>query len=663
MNRYVEILYFTMRDFRPDRLLRNPVMFVTEVAFAVSLVLTLFPSLADLPSGFPYSAFYISTTVMLFLTIFFSNLAEAFSEGKSNAITASLRKMKTNTMAHVVTDSGTVDRPSSEVKKGDIIEVYHDEIIPVDGEIISGSCYVNESNITGESRAVMKVQGDSVTGSTKLVTDRATIKATSDPGNSFIDNMIKLIGTATRQRTPNEIALAVLLSGLTLVFLIISAVIFPMARLLGITINIIMLLVLLIALMPTTIGALLPAIGVSAINKISEFNIIAKSGRAVENAGDIDTIILDKTGTVTIGEREAVKFYPNTGVDYKEFVRMCAVSSLEDMTKEGISIVNLARKQGVDVTASDVGEHEFIPFSAETKFSGVRMGDREILKGSLKSLKAKFSLSDTFIEALCKEISMRGGTAIPVVQDGKFTGVIELNDLLKPGVKERLESIKSMNIKTIMCTGDDEVTAEYIAREAGIDEFVANVTPMDKYNVVIGEKEKQLMVAMVGDGTNDAPALAKADVGLAMNNGTPAAKEAANMVDLDNDPTKLLDVIFIGKQILITRGALTTFSIANDISKYFVIIPAIFFIFPSLDYLNLLGLTNPLLAITSALIFNTAIIVVLIPLAIRGVHFVPSGISDLLKRNLLLYGLGGVIVPFIFIKLIYVLLSVVGVVW
>ncbi len=663
MNKYLEIVYYTFRDFRPDRLFRNPVMFVTEVAFIVSLVFTIDPASADLPSYFPYSAFYVSTTVMLFLTIFFSNLAEAVSEGKSNAITASLRKMKTNIIAHVKTESGIVDRPSGEVRKGDVVLVYKDEIIPVDGEIISGSCYVNESNITGESRPVMKVQGDSVTGSTRLVTDSAEIRATSDPGESFIDNMIKLIGTATRQRTPNEIALAALLSGLTLVFLVISAVIFPMSTALGVSINIVMLIVLLIALMPTTIGALLPAIGVSAINKISEFNIIAKSGRAVENAGDIDTIILDKTGTVTIGEREAVKFYPNNGIDYGEFVKMCAIASLEDMTKEGISIVNLARKEGISVSQEDLGNHDFIPFSAETKFSGVKTEGHQILKGSLRALKAKLGLSDTFIEALCKEISMRGGTAIPVVRDDRFVGVIELNDLLKPGVKERLESIKSMNIKTIMCTGDDEVTAEYIAREAGIDEYVANVTPMDKYNVVIREKEKQLMVAMVGDGTNDAPALAKADVGLAMNNGTPAAKEAANMVDLDNDPTKLLDVIFIGKQILITRGALTTFSIANDISKYFVIIPAIFFVFPSLAYLNILGLSDPLLAITSALIFNTAIIVVLIPLAIRGVRFVPTTISELLKRNLLIYGLGGVIVPFIFIKIIYVILAVAGVAW
>ncbi|MGC8609412.1 MAG: potassium-transporting ATPase subunit KdpB, partial [Thermoplasmata archaeon] len=431
----------------------------------------------------------------------------------------------------------------------------------------------------------------------------------------------------------------------------------------GKTANLVMLIVLLIALIPTTIGALLPAIGIASINKVSQYNVIAKSGRAIENAGDIDSIILDKTGTITIGERKATKFYPNKGIDEEEFARYCAMASLEDQTKEGLSIMDLAKQKGIDIGKDDLSGYEFVPFSSESKMSGITSNGEYIMKGSLKSIKEKYQVSDQFIEALCKEISMKGGTAIPVVKDGKFVGVIALEDVIKPGIKERIAEIKAMDIKTIMCTGDDEVTAQYISGIAGIDEYIANSKPIDKYNVVINEKDKQRMVAMVGDGTNDAPALAKADVGLAMNSGTQAAKEAANMIDLDNNPTKLMDVIFLGKQILITRGSLTTFSIANDISKYFVIIPAIFYSFPSLGLVNVLDLTNPIVAVTSALIFNTFIILFLIPLALGGVHYRPTSITDILNRNLLIYGLGGIVMPFIAIKIIYTILIALGVTW
>lgn len=663
MPKIIEILFYTMKNFRPDLEMKNPVMFVTEISLFVSIFVTIFPELFGLPFTTVYRQFYVAVCVLLFLTLFFSNVSSAVSEGRSKAITESLKKFKQDSVAHLVFDETVTDVVSSALKKGDIIRIERDENVPIDGEVIKGSGYVNEANITGESRPVLKIMGDSVTGSTRLLTDQIMVRVTTNPGETFIDSMIKMVQSSSRERTPTEISLSVLLSGITLIFLITSAGIFSLSEFLHIGVNLIVLIVLLIALIPTTIGGLLPAIGIAAINKVSAFNIIAKSGKAVENAGDIDTIILDKTGTVTMGDREATKFYPNKGTGYQEFLKMCAMASLLDETKEGMSVLKLAKMEGTQVDENDISDYEFLPFSAETKFSGIRREEDYVIKGALRALMKKFEISDTFVEALCKEISLRGGTALPVVRNGEFVGVIELNDILKPGIKERLSSLKNMNIKTIMCTGDDEITASYIAEESGIDEYVANSTPVDKYNVVINEKNKQRMVAMVGDGTNDAPALSKADVGMAMNNGTPAAKEAANMVDLDNDPTKLMDVIFIGKQILITRGSLTSFSIANDLSKYFVIIPAIFCIYPQLSFINILGLSNPLVAVTSALIFNTIIIVALIPMALRGVRFRPITVEDLLRRNILIYGLGGIIAPFIAIKIIYVILSVMGVMW
>lgn len=652
-----------LEKFRPDFQVKNPVMFVTEIAFIISIFVMLFPSAFNAPAGKVYFSFYLAVSILLFLTLLFSNLSTTMSEEQSKSITESLKKMKTETMAVRVTGNTTETVSSEDLRSGDTVIVKSGEIIPSDGEVVSGTGYVNESNVTGESRPVRKIVGDSVTGSTKLQTDELVVKITANPGETYIDRMISIVETAIREKTPNEIALSTLLSGLTLIFLMVTASIFALSSFLGFSTNIDILLVLLIALIPTTIGGLMPAIGIAAVNKISKFNVISKSGRAVENAGDIDTIILDKTGTVTMGDREAIQFYPNSGVEEKEFIKYCAMASLQDNTMEGMSIVSLAREKGIEVQPSDMDKFEFLPFSAETRFSGIKGNDTYIYKGALSTMLKNHRLNDTFIVALCKEISLRGGTALPVVKDGKFIGVIELNDTLKPGIKQRLDLLKKMNIRTIMCTGDDEVTASFFTNLSGIDEYVANSTPVDKFNVVISEKAKQRMVAMVGDGTNDAPALAKADVGMAMNKGTSPAKDAANMIDLDSDPTKLMDVIFIGKQILITRGALTTFSIANDVSKYFVIIPAMFYFIPALGAINILGLENPLIAITSALIFNTIIIPLMVPMAIRGVRYRPSSISELFRRNILIYGVGGIILPFIAIKVIYVLLTILGVTW
>ncbi len=658
-----EIILNSLKGFDPRNEIKNPVMFITEIAFVISIFILAFPTGFQVPHSTVYMQFYVSVAILLFLTVFFSNLSTSLSEGQSKAITSSLERMKIATKATILRDEQEITVNSNELKKGDIVLVRKNEIVPGDGEVIKGSGYVNESNVTGESRPVLKLVGDSVTGSTTLVSDELTVKISVDPGNSFIDSMIKMVQNSVRERTPNEIALSIFLSGVTLIFLIVVASIFSISNYSGIKPNIDILIVLLIALIPTTIGGLLPAIGIAAVNKVSKYNIISKSGKAVENAGDIDTIILDKTGTITMGEREAVKFYPNIGFDEKEFVKKSLLCSLNDETIEGLSIVKLAKSENIPYPGSDLENYEFVPFSSDTGYSGIKSDNNYIYKGSLKALSEKLNLNDTYINGLCKQISLKGGTAIPVAENGKFIGVIELNDILKPGIKDRIDDLHKMNIETVMLTGDDEVTAAYFAREAGIDDYIANSKPQDKYNSVIKEKNRERMVAMIGDGTNDAPALSKADVGMAMNTGTQAAKDAANMIDLDSTPTKLIDVIFLGKQILITRGSLTTFSIANDISKYFVIIPAIFYMFPELAFLNILNLTDPLRAITSALIFNTIIIVILVPLAIRGVRYTPSSASDILKRNILIYGFGGLVFPFIVIYLIYVLLGLGGILW
>ncbi|MGP6206745.1 potassium-transporting ATPase subunit KdpB [Cuniculiplasma sp. SKW3] len=663
MNQYIEAAFNAIKSFDPRKIIRNPVMFITELAMFVSVYLLIFHSQYGLNLSPVYIQFYVSVIILLFLTIFFSNLAESLAEGKSRNITATLKKMKRETNGRVVDETGERMIPSTELRKGMIVEVRKDETVPTDGEIVEGRGYFNESSITGESKPVFKVQGDSVTGATVLLDNKVKIRITANPGETFLDKMIELVEGSIRAKTPNEIALSILLSGLTLVFLIITSSVYTLGTFLNTNVNLFILVVLLICLIPTTIGALLPALGVAAINKVSQFNVIAKSGRAVENAGDIDTIILDKTGTITIGDREANAIYPNRDITEDDLYKAAYISSYFDETKEGISVVKKALEKRPDLKDIPMNEYEFVPFTPDTKFSGVKKGKEFIYKGSPNAIWELAGSKDNYIEARCAEISSRGGTAMVVISDKGILGAIEFNDILKPWIKERIEALKAMNIKPVMCTGDNELTAQYIAREASIDEVVANSKPKDKYNKVQEEKEKQRMVAMVGDGTNDAPALALADVGFAMNSGTQAAKDAANMIDLENDPTKLMDVIFLGKQILITRGSLTTFSIANDISKYFVIIPAVFFMFPQLSFINILGFTDPLLAVTSALIFNTFIIPMLIPLAIRGVKFRPSGINDLLKRNIIVYGVGGVLLPFLAIGAIYYILLGVGVLW
>ncbi len=663
MNRYVEPVMNALKQFSPFKLWRNPVMLITELALILSLYFIAFHSQYALKINSLYVSFYVSVVVLLFLTIFFSNLAESLAEGKSKDITQSLKKMKKEITGRVLENGQEKTVDAKDLREGMIVVVGKNESVPTDGEIIEGNGHFNESAITGESKAVFKTVGDSVTGSTVFLDENIKIRITANPGETFLDKMIEMVSGSVRKKTPNEIALMVLLSGLTLIFVVITSSVSMLSSFLGIDVNMVILVVLLITLIPTTIGALLPALGVAAINKVSQFNVIAKSGRAVENAGDIDTIILDKTGTITMGERDASKFYPATGISMEEFVDCAYKSSYLDETREGISVIDLIKKESPDLKIGNISGGEYIEFSSDTKFSGVKLDGHEYLKGAPRAIWSIVGSKDNFIEALCVEISSRGGTAMVVAQDKTVVGAIEFNDIIKPWINERIVSMKTMNIKTVMCTGDNELTAAYISNEAGLDEFVANSKPQDKYNKVQEEKNLQRMVAMVGDGTNDAPALALADVGLAMNSGTQAAKDAANMIDIDNDPTKLMDVIFLGKQILITRGSLTTFSLANDISKYFVIIPAIFYAFPALAYINLLGFTDPMLAITSALIFNTIIIPLLIPLALRGVRFRPLSVDQLLKRNIIIYGLGGVILPFIAIGAIYHILLAVGILW
>jgi potassium-transporting ATPase ATP-binding subunit len=652
----------------PRTAIGNPVMFLVWVGTIVTLLVTLDPNLfGTVPADINQQRILNgSITLILFLTVIFANFAEAVAEGRGKAQADSLRSSRSDTIARKVLPDGTIEQISSTaLRKGDRVKVALGEMIPADGEVVAGVASVDESAITGESAPVLKQPGtdiaSSVTGGTRVVSDELTIQITADPGQGFIDRMIALVEGAKRSKTPNEIALTVFLAVLTQVFLIVVATLSPLANYVNTPITIAILVSLLVALIPTTIGGLLSAIGIAGMNRVSQFNVIATSGRAVEACGDVNTLILDKTGTITLGNRLADEFIPVNGHSVEQLATVALAGSLFDETPEGKSIVQLAEKLGAKIDF-DHTQTEGVEFSARTRMSGTDLPNNiEIRKGAIDAIRgfvrSRGGSIPTEFDAAYERVSKLGGTPLGICQDGDLYGVIYLKDIVKPGLRERFDQLRRMGVRTIMLTGDNRITAGVIAQEAGVDDFIAEATPEDKIDVIKREQSQGKLVAMTGDGTNDAPALAQANVGVAMNSGTQAAKEAANMVDLDSDPTKLIDLVAIGKQLLITRGALTTFSIANDIAKYFAIIPTIFAA-AGIGSLNVMGLKSPQSAILSALIYNALIIPALIPLALNGVKFRPLTADQLLQRNILIYGLGGVIAPFIAIKLIDVLIPI-----
>lgn len=648
--------------------IKNPVMFLVWIGTIVTALVTINPELfGDVADNNP-RLFNGLITLILFVTLLFANFAEAFAEGRGKAQADALRATKTDTTARKILPNGsTTDVSSTSLKRGDQIKVIAGDIIPADGEVIGGMASVDESAITGESAPVLKQPGtdiaSSVTGGTRILSDELLIRVTSDPGKGFIDRMIALVEGAERSKTPNEIALTVLLAVLTEVFLIVIATLPAIANYVNSPVSIAVLIALLVALIPTTIGGLLSAIGIAGMDRVAQFNVIATSGRAVEACGDINTLVLDKTGTITLGNRLADEFIPVNGHSLEQVAQIALVSSIFDETPEGRSIINLAEKLGAKIDF-DPNTASGIEFSARTRMSGTDLADgQEIRKGAVDAIKgfvrSRGGKISTDLDNAYEGISLLGGTPLAVCQGEEIYGVIYLKDIIKPGIKERFEQLRRMGIRTIMLTGDNQITASVIAREAGVDDFIAEATPEDKIEVIRAEQAKGKLVAMTGDGTNDAPALAQANVGVAMNSGTQAAKEAANMVDLDSDPTKLIDIVTIGKQLLITRGALTTFSIANDIAKYFAIIPAMF-ASVGIGSLNIMGLASSQSAILSALIYNALIIPALIPLALKGIKFRPLTADQLLQRNIFIYGLGGVIAPFIAIKVIDLCVTAVG---
>lgn len=651
----------SFKKFDPRILIKNPVIFVVEIGFFLTLILTLNPSLfTENEAGL--RTFNGIISFILFITVVFANFAESIAEGRGKAQADSLKKTRKETSANLLKEDNTIVKiDAGSLKKGDIVIVNTGELIPNDGIVIEGIASVDESAITGESAPVIKEAGgdfSSVTGGTRVVSDKIKIQISVSNGESFLDKMISLVEGAERKKTPNEIALNTVLVGLTLIFLVVIVTLFPMGLYAGVHLPLSTLIALLVCLIPTTIGGLLSAIGIAGMDRVNKFNVIAMSGKAVETCGDINTIILDKTGTITFGNRLADEFLPVKGVSKDEMIEYSAISSLKDLTPEGRSIIELSKKFGILLTEKDYDKAEFIEFSAQTKTSGINLENgQKIRKGSGSSIKKFVQEQNGTIpkdlDSIIDKISRLGGTPLVLAVDNKIYGVIYLKDTVKPGLKERFDNIRKMGIKTIMCTGDNPLTAETIAKEAGIDEFVAECTPEEKIEVIKREQSQGKLVAMTGDGTNDAPALAQADVGIAMNSGTIAAKEAANMVDLDSNPTKILEVIEIGKQLLITRGALTTFSIANDVAKYFAIIPAMFIVaIPQMEKLNIMHLSSPMSAIISALIFNAIIIPLLVPIALKGVKYKPMDVQIMLLKNLGIYGVGGIIAPFIGIKLI-----------
>lgn len=649
----------------PKYMMKNPVMFVVEVGFVISLIMTFFPTIFGDDSGLRiYNGI---VTVILFITILFANFAESVAEGRGKAQADSLKKTKKDTMATLLLKDGTEKLiNASELKKGDIVIVRTNEVIPNDGEVIEGVASVDESAITGESAPVTREAGgdfSSVTGGTTVVSDWLKIKITSEPGESFLDKMISLVEGASRQKTPNEIALNTLLVSLTIIFLIVVVTLYCFSDYSGVKIPMATMIALLVCLIPTTIGGLLSAIGIAGMDRVTRFNVIAMSGKAVEACGDVDTMILDKTGTITYGNRLAADFREVKGKSKEDLIDYSVMTSLCDATPEGKSVVELGKLLGTKIKDEVKDQMEFVEFTAQTKMSGVNLKDgTRIRKGAYDAIKKYVQENNGEIpedlESIVTDISSLGGTPLVVCVGNVIYGVIYLKDTVKPGLVERFERLREIGIKTIMCTGDNPLTAATIAKEAGVDGFIAECKPEDKIDAIKKEQAEGKIVAMTGDGTNDAPALAQADVGLAMNSGTTAAKEAANMVDLDSDPTKILEVVEIGKQLLITRGSLTTFSIANDVAKYFAIIPAMFtLVIPQMEVLNIMHLSTPFSAILSALIFNAIIIPCLIPIAMRGVKYKPMRSEKMLMKNMGIYGLGGVIVPFVAIKLIDILVT------
>ncbi|WP_368106566.1 potassium-transporting ATPase subunit KdpB [Bacteroides nordii] len=664
----IESLKQSFVKLNPRTMMMNPIMFTVEIVTVIMLVVTILSLSRDHYGSFGYN---LLVFVILFATLLFANFAEAIAEARGKAQADSLRKMREETPAKLMTGEKLQTVSSSKLKKGDVFVCEAGDTIPADGEIIEGLASIDESAITGESAPVIREAGgdkSSVTGGTKVLSDNIKVLVTQQPGESFLDKMIALVEGASRKKTPNEIALTILLAGFTLVFVIVCITLIPFADYTnidhpGTTISIAAILSLFVCLIPTTIGGLLSAIGIAGMDRALRANVITKSGKAVETAGDIDTLLLDKTGTITIGNRKATKFHTAPGVDEHAFVEACLLASLSDETPEGKSIVELGRELGMRMRNLNTTGARMIKFTAETKCSGVDLSDgTQIRKGAFDAIRRiAEKAGNTFpkeVEETIAAISGNGGTPLVVCVNQRVTGVIELQDIIKPGIQERFERLRKMGVKTVMVTGDNPLTAKYIAEKAGVDDFIAEAKPEDKMEYIRREQEAGKLVAMMGDGTNDAPALAQANVGVAMNSGTQAAKEAGNMVDLDNDPTKLIEIVEIGKQLLMTRGTLTTFSIANDVAKYFAIVPALFMVaIPELAALNIMGLHSPESAILSAVIFNAIIIPILIPLALKGVQYKPIGASALLRRNLLIYGLGGVIVPFIGIKLIDLVVS------
>jgi potassium-transporting ATPase ATP-binding subunit len=656
-------LWDSFLKLNPKKMMGNPVMFVVEIGSVVTTVLLILH---------PHAAFKfnLQITLWLWFTVLFANFAEAMAEGRGKAQADTLRKARSETIANrLLPDGKTEQVPSSKLRAGDQVMVSASEFIPSDGEILEGVASVDESAITGESAPVIREAGgdrSAVTGGTRVLSDWLKIKITSNPGETFLDRMIALVEGAERQKTPNEIALNILLAGLTIIFLLAVVTLQPFAIYSGSPQTVFVLVSLLVCLIPTTIGGLLSAIGIAGMDRLVQHNVLAMSGRAVEAAGDVNTLLLDKTGTITLGNRQAAEFVPAPGITEAQMADAAQLSSLADETPEGRSIVVLA-KERYGLRGRELASHEaeFIPFSAQTRMSGVNLDGREIRKGAVDAISKYLSEHSTVlpkeIQSAVEMIARSGGTPLVVAENRRALGVIYLKDIVKGGMRERFDRLRAMGIKTVMITGDNPLTAAAIAREAGVDDFLAEATPKEKMDLIRREQKEGKLVAMTGDGTNDAPALAQADVGVAMNTGTQAAKEAGNMVDLDSNPTKLIEVVEIGKQLLMTRGALTTFSIANDVAKYFAIIPAMFAgTFPVLNALNIMRLQTPQSAVLSAVIFNALIIIALIPLALRGVRYVPMGAASLLRRNLWIYGFGGILVPFIGIKLIDMIITSVG---